>query len=210
MRSLDDLTVVSLEQAIATPYCARQLADRGARVIKIERPGVGDFARAYDGRARGLSSHVVWTACDKKAYELLIQSEVGLLSVTGAPEEPAKAGISIADIAAGVTAVTGILDALLLARAHRPRLACRGVDAREHGRVNGLSAALRARECPVFCEQQCTAQYEPRRTARGCLPDDAEARMDPVPAPGEHSDAILVELEYGADEVASLRASGAV
>ncbi|WP_031358027.1 CaiB/BaiF CoA transferase family protein [Caballeronia sordidicola] len=179
---LSGVTVVTLEHAIAAPFCTRQLADLGARVIKVERPGVGDFARAYDHRTRGLASHFVWTnrskesltldlkqpaaqevlgeliskadvlvqnlapgaaarmglafealhakhkrliVCDisgygsdgpyrdKKAYDLLIQSEAAFLSVTGTHEEPSKAGNSIADIAAGMYAYTGILSALL-------------------------------------------------------------------------------------------------
>ncbi|HJV79549.1 CaiB/BaiF CoA-transferase family protein [Noviherbaspirillum sp.] len=182
MRPLDGITVVTLEHAIAAPFCTRQLADLGARVIKVERPGVGDFARAYDTRVHGLASHFVWTnrskesltldvkhaeadrilhkllanadvlvqnlapgaaerlglsyedlqekyprliVCDisgygndgpyrdKKAYDLLIQSEAGFLSVTGTSDEPAKAGCSIADIAAGMYAYTNILAALL-------------------------------------------------------------------------------------------------
>lgn len=184
-RPLDGITIVSLEHAIAAPFCTRQLADLGARVIKIERPAVGDFARAYDSRTKGLASHFVWTnrskesltldvkkpgadsilegllgkadvlvqnlapgasarmglsfetlhsrfpkliVCDisgygeggpyeqKKAYDLLIQSEGGFLSVTGGAgeDELAKAGCSIADIAAGMYAYTGILSALLL------------------------------------------------------------------------------------------------
>ena len=181
-RPLDHITVVSLEHAIAAPYCTRQLADLGARVIKVERPGVGDFARAYDTRARGEASHFVWVnrskeslaldlkdtqhlavlkqliakadvlvqnlapgatgrmgldaatlraadprliVCDisgygndgpyrdKKAYDLLIQSESGFLSITGTPEQPSKAGNSIADIAAGMYAYSNILSALM-------------------------------------------------------------------------------------------------
>ena len=181
-RPLDHITVVSLEHAIAAPFCTRQLADLGARVIKVERPGVGDFARAYDNRARGEASHFVWVnrskeslaldlkdpqhlavlkqliakadvlvqnlapgatgrmgldaatlraadprliVCDisgygndgpyrdKKAYDLLIQSEAGFLSITGTPEHPSKAGNSIADIAAGMYAYTNILSALI-------------------------------------------------------------------------------------------------
>jgi itaconate CoA-transferase len=181
-RPLDGMLVVSLEQAIAAPYCTRLLADQGARVIKVERPDGGDFARAYDTRARGLASHFVWTnrskesialdlkeaaalaalrkliaradifvqnlapgaserlglgsdalrrefpglvtcsisgygkggpAEKRKAYDLLIQAEAGFLSVTGSPDGMAKAGISIADIAAGVTAYHSILAALL-------------------------------------------------------------------------------------------------
>ena len=181
-RPLDGITVISLEHAIAAPFCTRQLADLGARVIKVERPNVGDFARAYDQRVYGLASHFVWVnrskesltldlkqpgalavlkqliatadvlvqnlapgaaarmglgyddlcaahpaliVCDisgygdngpyrdKKAYDLLIQSEAGFLSVTGTPDEPSKAGNSIADIAAGMYAYTGILAALL-------------------------------------------------------------------------------------------------
>jgi crotonobetainyl-CoA:carnitine CoA-transferase CaiB-like acyl-CoA transferase len=168
LRPLDGITVVSLEHAIAAPFCTRQLADLGARVIKVERPGAGDFARAYDERVAGLASHFVWanrskeslillktddvlvqnlapgaaarmglTAAelqrdnpglilcdisgygndgpyrDKKAYDLLIQSEAGFLSVTGTPDTPSKAGSSIADIAAGMYAYSNILAALL-------------------------------------------------------------------------------------------------
>lgn len=182
MKPLEGITVVALEHAIAAPFCSRQLADQGARVIKVERPEVGDFARGYDSRVKGLSSHFTWTnrskeslaldlkhakageimdkllaqadvlvqnlapgaaarmglsfealhakyprliVCDisgygdsgpyrdKKAYDLLIQSESGFLSVTGTPEEPSKAGCSIADIAAGMYAYTNILTALI-------------------------------------------------------------------------------------------------
>lgn len=182
MRPLQGIKVVAFEQAIAAPFCTRQLADLGARVIKIERPGSGDFARAYDERVSGLSSHFVWTnrskesitldvkqpqaldivhalladadvfvqnlapgathrlgldyealsrryprliVCDisgygldgsfrdKKAYDLLIQSEAGFLSVTGSQDQPAKAGCSIADIAAGMYGYSSILAALI-------------------------------------------------------------------------------------------------
>ena len=181
MRPLDGITVVSLEQAVAAPFATRHLADLGARVIKIERPKVGDFARDYDRTVKGMSSHFVWLnrskesltldvkhpeakrilsrlldradvfiqnlapgaaqrlglaadellpqyprliVCDisgygdsgpyasKKAYDLLVQSEAGVLSVTGTPETPSKVGISIADIATGVYAYSGILTAL--------------------------------------------------------------------------------------------------
>jgi itaconate CoA-transferase len=186
VRPLDGITVVTLEHAIAAPFCTRQLADLGARIIKVERPGSGDFARAYDERVKGMASHFVWSnrskesltldvkhpeahnvlaqlleradvlvqnlapgaaarlglsfealherlprliVCDisgygddtanpgpyrdKKAYDLLIQAESGFLSVTGSPDQPAKAGNSIADIAAGMYAYSGILSALL-------------------------------------------------------------------------------------------------
>ena len=182
MRPLDGITVVSLEQAVAAPFASRQLADLGARVIKIERPKVGDFARDYDTTVKGLCSHFVWLnrskesltldvkhpaakeilaqliarsdvfiqnlapgaarrlglsadallaahpgliVCDisgygdsgpyahKKAYDLLVQSETGVLSVTGTTETPSKVGISIADIATGMYAYSGVLTALL-------------------------------------------------------------------------------------------------
>jgi itaconate CoA-transferase len=182
VQPLRGLTVVSLEQAIAAPYATRQLADLGARVIKVERPDVGDFARGYDQRVNGLSSHFVWVnrnkeslaldakdprgrellhrlvagadvfvqnlapgaagrlglgaaalraehprlvVCDisgygdggpytaMKAYDLMVQSEAGLVSVTGAPDAPAKVGISVSDIAAGMYAYSGVLAALL-------------------------------------------------------------------------------------------------
>jgi len=179
--TLDGITVVALEQAVAVPFATRQLADLGARVIKVERPGVGDFARDYDRAVLGQASYFVWLnrgkqsvaldvkdpddgavldallaradvfvhnlapgaverlgfgaeilrqryprliSCavsgygpdgpyrNKKAYDLLVQCEAGLLSVTGTPDEPVKAGISVADIAAGMYAYTGILAAL--------------------------------------------------------------------------------------------------
>ena len=182
MLPLEGITVVALEQAVAAPFASRQLADLGARVIKIERPKVGDFARDYDQTVKGQASHFVWLnrskesltldvkhaeaaailgrviaradvfiqnlapgaarrlglaadallpqhprliVCDisgygengpyaaKKAYDLLVQSEAGVLSVTGTPETPSKVGISIADIATGMYAYSGILTALL-------------------------------------------------------------------------------------------------
>ncbi len=178
---LDGITVVSLEQAVAAPFATRQLADLGARVIKIERPGAGDFARDYDHTTLGQSSYFAWLnrgkesiqldlknpddrdlllrlvdradvfvqnlapgAADrlglgstvlrsgrrrlvycsvsgygpdgpyrlKKAYDLLVQCETGLVMTTGTEEAPAKAGFSVADIAAGMYAYSGILTAL--------------------------------------------------------------------------------------------------
>ena len=391
-RPLDGITVVSLEHAIAAPFCTRQLADLGARVIKVERPGSGDFARAYDARAKGLSSHFVWVnrskesltldlkqpealqalrellaradvlvqnlapgaaarmgldyatlaaanprlvVCDisgygndgpyrdKKAYDLLIQSEAGFLSVTGTPEEPSKAGNSIADIAAGMYAFTSVLAALLQRQqtgrgshidvsmlealgewmgfpmyyayegqtppprsgaAHatiypygpfeagdgktvmlglqnerewkvfcdkvllQPALAA---DPRfdANARRNENRAALRAIILEVFGQldsEQVIARLEqaqianarvntvgelwshPQLRARerfravgspagplqALLPpgrsNSFEPRMDPVPAVGEHSDAILRELGRSAADIARLRAAGAV
>lgn len=182
MRPLEGITVVALEQVIAGPFASRQLAELGARVIKIERPGVGDASRSYDRTVKGLSSHFVWTNrskeslsldvkhpcaaeilkkllakadvflqnlapgaaerlglgaaelrarhppliwcgisgygpagpyAQKKAYDLLVQCEAGLLSVTGTPEAPAKAGIPVADIAAGMYAFSSVLAALI-------------------------------------------------------------------------------------------------
>jgi itaconate CoA-transferase len=181
MVPLEGITVVALEQAVAAPFATRQLADLGARVIKIERPGVGDFARGYEEAVRGMSAHFVWLnrskesltldlkhpaaaaivgglldradvfiqnlapgaadrlgldadslttryprliVCgisgygtsgpyrDKKAYDLLVQCEVGVVSITGTPETPSKAGISVADLAGGLYAFSGILTAL--------------------------------------------------------------------------------------------------
>lgn len=182
MRPLEGILVVALEQAVAAPFATRQLADLGARVIKVERPEAGDFARGYDETVKGQSSHFVWLnrskeslaldiknpadrevldaliakadvflqnlapgACrrlgldaetlrarrpelihasisgygeggpyeQKKAYDLLVQCEAGLVSVTGTPETPSKAGISVADIAAGMYAYSGILTAVI-------------------------------------------------------------------------------------------------
>ena len=182
MLPLEGVTVVAVEQAVAAPFASRQLADLGARVIKVERPGAGDFARGYDTTVNGLSSHFVWlnrskesltldlkrpeaagvlrqlvaradvflhnlapgamgrlgfgsatlrrthprlVICeisgygtsgpyrDKKAYDLLVQSEAGLVSITGTPDAPSKVGISVADISAGMYAFSGILAALM-------------------------------------------------------------------------------------------------
>jgi len=179
---LSGVVVVALEQAVAVPFATRQLADLGARVIKIERPGTGDFARGYDTTVRGLASHFVWLnrskesltldlkrdeardviakllrradvfvqnlapgaaerlglgvkelrasypqliACglsgygttgpyaNKKAYDLLVQSETGLVSITGTKQTPSKVGLSIADIAGGMYVYSGVLTALL-------------------------------------------------------------------------------------------------
>jgi itaconate CoA-transferase len=392
MRPLDSILVVSLEHAIAAPFCTRQLADLGARVIKIERPGAGDFARAYDERVRGLSSHFVWVnrskesltldlkqagaadvlrkliahadvlvqnlapgaaarlgldaatlgpkhprliVCDisgygadgpyrdKKAYDLLIQSEAGFLSVTGSDAEPAKAGCSIADIAAGMYAYTGILAALLQraktgegaridvsmlealsewmsyplyyafegaspparsGAAHatiypygpfeagdgktvmlglqnerewiafcrdvlrRPELATDprfDANARRHANRAALAAiiveefkTLTAAELVARLDAAQIAnarvntmeelwahpQLEARRrwvsieTSAGRIPallppgasDAFDYRMDPIPAVGEHTDAILRELGYDADAITALRATKAV
>lgn len=182
MRPLEGIRVVALEHAVAAPLCSRHLADLGADVIKVERPGKGDFAREYDDYVNGICSHFIWLnrgkrsvtldvknpaarevltkliagadvvlqnlapgaaarlglshealkpshpkliVCDisgygesgpmvqKKAYDLLIQAESGLISVTGSPDEPSRVGISIADIATGMYALTGIMAALI-------------------------------------------------------------------------------------------------
>ncbi len=184
--ALEGITVVSIEQAVAAPFATRQLADHGARVVKIERPRVGDFARHYDERVKGMASYFVWLnrskesvsldlkaagaadvlqrlladadvfvqnlapgaarrlglgadvlqskfpsliVCDlsgygssgpyvdKKAYDLLVQCEAGVLSVTGTPDCPVKTGISVADLAGGMYAYSAILVALF----HRER-----------------------------------------------------------------------------------------
>ncbi|MGW3387615.1 CaiB/BaiF CoA transferase family protein [Streptomyces cinereoruber] len=179
---LEGITVVAVEQAVAAPFATRQLADLGARVVKVERPDGGDFARGYDTAARGLASHFVWcnrgkesvaidlkdprgltlvrrmaagadvfvqnlaqgaaarlgldaaTLCaahprliavdvsgygaegpyaHRRAYDMLVQCEAGLVSVTGTPEQPVKSGIPAADIAAGMYAFSGVLAALV-------------------------------------------------------------------------------------------------
>ncbi len=392
MRPLEGITVVALEQAIAAPFCTRQLADLGARVIKIERPGGGDFARGYDERVRGQSSHFVWTnrskesltldlkhpraagildalleradvlvqnlapgaaerlglshavlrarhprliVCDisgygadgpyrdKKAYDLLIQGESGFLSVTGSPEQPAKAGCSIADIAAGMYAYSAILAALIqrgrTGRGDRievsllesmvewmgyplyyaydgapppPRAGAAHATIHPYGPFptgDGkmiLLGVQNEREWALFCEQvleQPVLAADPRfssnsgRVARRealhalitevfarldadrlverldaarianarlndlhevwahpqlrarqrwveiatpggpvpalrppGIPEACEPRMDPVPAPGEHTAALLRELGYGEADIQDLRTAGAV
>jgi len=392
MKPLRGITVVTLEHAIAAPFCTRQLADLGARVIKVERPGSGDFARAYDERARGLASHFVWTnrskesvtldvkhpqaadvltqlvakadvlvqnlapgaaarlglsydvlrdkhpgliVCDisgygndgpyrdKKAYDLLIQSESGFLSITGTSDEPAKAGCSIADIAAGMYAYTNILAALLErgrtgqgrhidlsmlesmvewmsyplyysyeGAAPPPRAGAAHATIYPYGPFpagDGKTVMLglqNEREWEVFCERVLQrpelardarfssnskrtqdreslraiivdvfsrlsaeqviarldaaqianahmndmhdvwqhAQLKARRrwtevdTPAGPLPallppgvpDAASVRMDPVPAVGQHTNAVLAELGYSAERIAALRDAKAI
>jgi itaconate CoA-transferase len=389
---LDGVIVVTLEHAIAAPFCTRQLADLGARVIKIERPGVGDFARAYDTRVKGLASHFVWCnrskesfsldvkhprakeilaklidgadivvqnlapgastrlglgardlrakhprmiVCDisgygdsgpyrdRKAYDLLIQSEAGFVSTTGSADEPAKAGISIADIAAGMYAYSNILAAMLRrgqtgegahvevsmlealgewmnfplyyafdgapppprAGASHATIYPYGSFAAGDGKVV-MFGLQNEREWATFCASVLgdaslatddrfssnvkrvahrdplktiileafagltAAQVVERLDAAGIAnanvndmhdvwahpqlaardrwreigtsagrvasllppgtPDTFDARMDPVPALGEHTDVILGELGYSFDDIASLRAAGAI
>jgi crotonobetainyl-CoA:carnitine CoA-transferase CaiB-like acyl-CoA transferase len=392
MRPLEGISVVSLEQAVAAPFASRQLADLGARVIKIERPGSGDFARDYDRTVKGLCSHFVWLnrskesltldvkhpqaqailekliaradvfiqnlapgaagrlglgaealiarhprliVCDisgygdsgpyahKKAYDLLVQSETGVLSVTGTADSPSKVGISIADIATGMYAYSGILTALFqreksgkggrvevtmfealgewmsypLYYAHfggsaPPRtgpdhatiVPYGGYRAGDGGNV--MLGLQNAREWVIFCDKvlgQPALATDPRydtnakrlehreeiaalideafsamsaeevvakldaagiANARINAPDEVwnhpqfaarnrwrefgspvgplpaplppatlsgfEARMDPVPGIGEHSESILGELGYSAADIAALRAGGAI
>lgn len=392
MRPLEGITVVSLEQAVAAPFATRHLADLGARVIKIERPKIGDFARDYDRTVKGMSSHFVWlnrskesltldvkhgrageilgrliakadvfiqnlapgaaarlglgadalmarhprlVVCDisgygdagpyasKKAYDLLVQSEAGVLSVTGTPDTPSKVGISIADIATGVYAYSGILTALYrrektgkggrvevtmldalgewmgypLYYAHfggtaPPRSGPDHATIVPYGRFragDGKSVMLgvqNEREWKSFCEKvlgqpglatdprydtnfkrnerrdelvaliektftslasgQLVArldeagianarvrdpeevwnheQFKARGRWRemgspvGPLPallppatlSGAEARMDPVPGIGEHTESILAELGFAGDEIAKLKSEGAI
>ena len=392
MRPLDGITVVALEQAVAAPFATRHLADLGARVIKIERPQAGDFARGYDEAVRGLSSNFVWlnrskesvtldlkhpraseiltrlveradvflqnlapgatarlgfsaeallahyprlVVCDisgygdsgpyrdKKAYDLLVQAEAGMLAITGTPETPAKAGISAADIAAGTYAYSGILAALFererTGKGSRVEVAmfealCEwmtfpvyyrhfgGMEFKrsgpDHATIypygmfhagDGKTLMLglqNEREWKVFCERalKCPElaieprfdsvshrvenREELRRTIEAvfapftreqvleildgagiansrlndledvwnhpqlkarqrwrtvdtpageipallppAMPGGAEPRLDPVPALGEHVDAVLTELGYSQSEIAALRAQGTV
>ncbi|WP_457936942.1 CaiB/BaiF CoA transferase family protein [Mesorhizobium sp. 10J20-29] len=116
-RPLDGLLVVSLEQAIAAPYCTRLLADQGARVIKVERPDGGDFARAYDTRARGLASHFVWTNRSKESLALDLKEE---RAVEGLKKILASADVFVQNLAPGAAARLGLGPEQL--RADNPRL----------------------------------------------------------------------------------------
>ena len=392
MLPLDGLTVVALEQAVAAPFTTRQLADMGARVIKIERPGVGDFARGYDRTVNGLSSHFVWLnrskesltldlkrveaqdvlsklieradvfvqnlapgaadrlglgvtalrdrypkliVCgisgygstgpyrDKKAYDLLVQAESGLISINGSEDEPAKVAISVADIAAGMYALTSVLTALFARTrsgtgtsievsmlealgewmsyamyytthggAPPPRVGARHAAIAPYGPFPTAGGDVvylgiqNEREWVLFCQEVLKRpevatderfDSNPKRVANlqalhevigdvfGDLPasdvvsrlecgriaygdlntvqqfadhpqlaardrwrevgspagplkallppglmEGVEARMDPIPAVGEHTDAILTELGYDASTVAAWRSAGVV
>ncbi len=391
-RPLDGVTVLALEHAVAAPFATRQLADLGARVIKIERPGDGDFARKYDQRVRGQASYFVWInrskesltldvkhrqarpildqllakadvlvqnlapgaaarlglsapalrprygrliVCDisgygadgpyrdKKAYDLLVQAEAGLLSVTGTAEQVVRAGISVADIAAGMYAYSSILAALIQrgrtgegshidvslleslaewmgnpiyyaydGQPQAPRSGASHPSVYPYGPMatgDGKTVLLglqNEREWAVFCRDvlqrpdvasdprfdsntrrsdnrvQLKALIEdlfrsvtaaqvierlnaagignasvnqiadvwkhPQLAARGrwvevgspagpirvlkppADNDSFDCRMDPIPAVGEHTDSILAELGYGAEDIARLHAAGAV
>src|SRR5919112_2087248 len=301
---LEGVTVVSLEQAVAAPFATRQLADLGARVIKVERPGVGDFARGYDETVRGMSSHFVWLnrskeslALDlrqgeareilrrlvarsdvfvqnlapgsagrlgfgadelrgehphlvycsisgygeggpytqKKAYDLLVQCEAGLVSITGTPETPSKVGVSIADIACGMYAYSGIL-AALLRRGRTGEGAVLEVSlfealaewmgfpayyamygGKEPPRTGASHAAIaRMRTVRGLLEHpQLEARDRWREVGspvgplRALLPpttiDSIEPLMAPIPSVSEHTEKILAELGYDDDAVATLR-----
>src|SRR5438309_12042966 len=117
MRPLDDITVVSLEHAIAAPFCTRQLADLGARVIKVERPGGGDFARDYDTRVKGQSSHFVWTNRSKESLALDLKDAESLAALK---QLVARADVLVQNLAPGAAARMGLAwDAL---HAQHPRL----------------------------------------------------------------------------------------
>jgi crotonobetainyl-CoA:carnitine CoA-transferase CaiB-like acyl-CoA transferase len=322
-RPLEGMRAIALEHAVAAPLCSRHLADMGCDVIKIERPGTGDFARDYDSFVHGQSSHFVWLnrgkrsvtldvkqpaaravldkiiggadvllqnlapgaaarlglshealkpanpkliVCDisgygesgpyvqKKAYDLLIQAESGLISVTGSPDEPSRVGISAADICTGMYALTGILGALVrrgrtgeganikIAMATDPRF--NSTNNRRENRVEltreieARFASLTSLEAAALLDDNAIANGRlndaqdvwdhPQLAARdrwrevqtehgpyrGLLPPftftDVEMGMGPVPAIGQHTDAVLNELGYGAHEIAAMHASGAV
>jgi crotonobetainyl-CoA:carnitine CoA-transferase CaiB-like acyl-CoA transferase len=311
---LAGLTVVSLEQAVAAPFATRQLADLGARVIKIERPGTGDFARGYDESVHGNSSYFVWLNRSKesltldvkqpegkailgdllakadvfvqnlgpgaaarlgtdattlrqaypdlitcmvsgwgtdgpwahrKAYDLLIQCEAGLLSVTGTPQDMVRAGISVADIAAGMYAYSGILTALLLETpetADDPRFAANSARVEHRDELDELlgkkiaalpSARVAAlldeagianakiSDIPEFLAHPVLAErdrWRPVTVPGGAISalrppadlDGIEPVMGPVPGVGEHTDAILRELDRDAETIARLRAGSVV
>src|SRR5450756_480041 len=104
-RPLDGITVISLERAIAAPFCTRQLADLGARVIKVERPGGGDFARAYDTRVKGLASHFVWTNRSKESLTLDLK-QPGALALL--KRLLVKADVLVQNLAPGAAARMGL------------------------------------------------------------------------------------------------------
>ena len=238
---LAGITVVALEQAVAAPIATRHLADLGARVIKIERPGEGDFARHYDHAVHGLASHFVWlnrgkesvaldlkspdglrlscgawspgptSSCrtsrparssgwasdgealraadprlvvvnisgygsagprrDRKAYDMLVQAESGLVAVTGTPETATKTGIPTADIAAGLYARAVRAGRAVPAGAHRRGRDDRRVDVRRHGRVDGppdVHADVRGRQVPrMGLSHAAIAPYDAYPTATG-------------------------------------------
>src|ERR1700737_3495520 len=120
VQPLEGITVVTLEHAIAAPFCTRQLADLGARVIKIERPGTGDFARGYDTRVRGLASHFVWTNRSKESVTLDVKhAKAGEILA----KLIARADVLVQNLAPGAAARLG-LGYEQLAIGHTPLLVC--------------------------------------------------------------------------------------
>src|SRR5918995_73246 len=260
---LEGVTVVSVEQAVAVPFATRQLADLGARVIKVERPGVGDFARGYDETVMGMSSHFVWlnrskeslaldlrqeetkqilrrivaesdvfvqnlapgsagrlgfgaeelrgehprlVYCsisgygedgpytEKKAYDLLVQCEAGLVSITGTPETPSKVGISAADIAAGMYAFSGLSSEEVIERLEGAGVA--------NARIRTVRQFL---DHPQLEARDRWREFgSPVGPLRGLLPPATLAGMEPVMAPipevGEHNEKIFAQLGYKKSE----------
>src|SRR2546426_369092 len=302
-RPLDGITVVALEQVIAGPFATRQLAELGARVIKIERPGGGDAARSYDRTVKGLSSHFVWTNrskeslsldakhpeakqilcrlieradvfvqnlapgaadrlglgaadlrarqprlvwcgisgygpsgpyAEKKAYDLLVQCEAGLLSVTGTPQAASKAGTAGPDIADGFLGDGSLKDDARFSPAParlQYRDALHAEIARAFAKM-ALQEVIDRLEAADIANARLNTMREfwrhPQLAARGRWArvgspageldalkppfnlDGLEPRMDPIPAVGEHTRAVLGELGYTAAEIDRLAADGAV
>jgi crotonobetainyl-CoA:carnitine CoA-transferase CaiB-like acyl-CoA transferase len=162
-RPLDGITVVAIEHAIAAPFCTRQLADLGARVIKVERPGTGDFARQYDSRVNGLASHFVWTSRSKESIALDVKNPEARAEVVARLD---AAGIANARINTVADVWT------------HPQLAARG----RWSEVDTPSGRVPALKPPAML-------------------DGVEARMDKVPALGEHTASILRELGVSTERI---------
>jgi crotonobetainyl-CoA:carnitine CoA-transferase CaiB-like acyl-CoA transferase len=258
MRPLDGITVVSLEQAVAAPLATRHLADLGARVIKVERPDGGDFARAYDGAVRGMAAHFVWLNRgkesvtldlkseagrealaglvehadvflqnlapgaaarlgfdaaslrarhpelivvdmsgygsagpyrDKLAYDLLVQGETAVASVTGTADTPVKTGIPIADIGAGMYAYSSTLAALL--RRERGGAGDSG-DGGAHLEISMFDAVAEWMGHPLY-----TAMHTGRELPRSGLGHPVIAPYDAYPTADRQPDGSAARILIG-------------
>jgi crotonobetainyl-CoA:carnitine CoA-transferase CaiB-like acyl-CoA transferase len=227
-RPLAGITVVALEQAVAAPLCTRQLADLGARVIKVERPGTGDFARHYDARVRGESSHFVWANQSKESLALdlkqpsapavldalLERADVLVQNLAPDADPPPRAGAARASNYPYGPFVTGDGGIVLLGvQNEREWIAfCTQVLAQPELATDPRYATNAHRQ--LAARHRWTKVDTPGGRVPALLPCGApgtfDVRMDPVPSLGAHTDAILRELGLDANAIARLRASGAV
>ena len=205
MLPLSGITVVALEHAVAAPFATRQLADLGARVIKVERPGAGDFARSYDETVRGMSSHFVWLNRSKESVTLDLKAPWAAEIMARLVD---RADVFVQNLASGAAERLGLSAETLLAR--NPRLIVCGISG--YG-SDGPYREKKAYDLLIQGEVGLVSITGTEDTPVGPVPalippcslDGVEPRMDPIPSLGEHTDKVLAELGYDNEEIRQLR-----